>query len=99
MEGDLEKIGVSLGRRKRLLKSIASLGSTSLPSAEVAIHHITKWSLWRLAWHHPDCLSQKGRIPRHPKRPHHNRFRETRKVVSGKRSNFERRAYPCGFWG
>jgi len=27
-EGDLEKFGVSLGHRKRLLKAIASLGST-----------------------------------------------------------------------
>ena len=35
-DGDLEKIGVSLGHRKRLLKAIASLGATQ-PAAKPTI--------------------------------------------------------------
>ena len=43
-EGDLEKFGVSFGHRKRLLKAIASLGSTETavkPAAPVALQMST----------------------------------------------------------
>jgi len=43
-EGDLEKFGVSFGHRKRLLKAIASLGSTETaakPAAPVALQTST----------------------------------------------------------
>src|SRR6202158_3559409 len=43
-DGDLEKIGVPLGHRKRLLKAIASLGSTETavkPAAPVALQTST----------------------------------------------------------
>src|SRR6202035_4176548 len=43
-EGDLEKFGVSFGHRKRLLKAIASLGSTETavkPAAPVALQTTT----------------------------------------------------------
>src|SRR5271170_4648580 len=49
-EGDLEKFGVSFGHRKRLLKAIASLGSTETavkPAAPVALQTSTEYAAER----------------------------------------------------
>src|SRR5271155_5571744 len=49
-DGDLEKLGVPMGHRKRLLKAIASLGSTETavkPPAPVALQTSTEYAAER----------------------------------------------------